>query len=42
MTNFVGREGETGENALTTDGEYLYFSRQEGVGDIWVVDVVYK
>jgi hypothetical protein len=29
-------------NALATDGEHLYFSWREDVGDIWVMDVVYE
>jgi len=42
VTDLVGKGGRLGVNALATDGKYLYFSWEEGLGDIWVVDVVYK
>ena len=40
LTDFAGRPGELGGLTLDTDGEYLYFTWQEDLGDIWVMDVV--
>jgi Tol biopolymer transport system component len=37
LTDLVGRQGDVGPSA--TDGEYLYFSWEEDVGDLWVMDV---
>ena len=39
LTNLVGRSGSMGWR-LDTDGQYLYFTWQEDLGDIWVMDVV--
>ena len=38
-TDFVGRPGELGWG-LDSNGEYIYFTWWEHVGDIWVMDVV--
>jgi len=40
VTDLSGRGGAPGSEALTTDGEYLYFTWEEDLGDIWVMDVV--
>ena len=40
MTDFEGKRGDLGSWALATDGDYLYFTWQEDIGDIWVMDVV--
>jgi hypothetical protein len=42
MTNFEGKLGELGYFGFATDGDYLYFAWQEGIGDIWVMDVIYE
>ena len=39
MAKFDGRRGRLALQALATDGEHLYFSWQEDIGDIWVMDV---
>jgi hypothetical protein len=41
MTDLVGRSGALGNLANATDGRYLYFTWQEDLGDIWVMDVVW-
>ena len=38
LTNLSGRPGGLG--IFATDGDYLYFTWNEDVGDIWVMDVV--
>ncbi len=38
--DLTGRPGEVGGLSLDTDGEFLYFTWQEDLGDIWVMDVV--
>ena len=38
LTNLVGKRGSL-ESRSTTDGEYLYFTWRDDVGDIWVMDV---
>ena len=41
VTDFSSRRGSVGgAGALTSDGEYLYFTWEESLGDIWVMDVV--
>ena len=40
LTDLVGRPGRLGPH-LATDGDYLYFTWAEALGDIWVLDVVY-
>ena len=40
LTDLTGRRGTLSPLALATDGEYLYFTWGEDLGDIWVMDVV--
>ena len=40
MSDFSGKRGNPGVYALATDGQYLYFTWEEDLGDIWVMDVV--
>ena len=40
MTELVGRPGALGQYALATDDQYLYYSWDEELSDIWVMDVV--
>ncbi len=40
LTDFSGKRGNLGSFALATDGQYLYFTWEEDLGDIWVMDVV--
>ena len=40
LTDLQGRRGAFNTNALSTDGEYLYFVWQADSADIWVMDVV--
>ena len=42
LTDLAGKRGTLAEDAFATDGRYLYFAWQEGLGDIWVADVVYE
>ncbi len=39
LTDLSGRYGNIGIVALATDGECLYFTWEEEIGDIWVMDV---
>ncbi|HXV59466.1 MAG TPA: protein kinase [Vicinamibacteria bacterium] len=39
LTDFVGRRGSLGGLGLSTDGRDLYFTWEEDLGDIWVMDV---
>jgi Tol biopolymer transport system component len=39
-TRFEGRRGQLGNDALATDGRYLYFTWRQDLGDLWVMDVV--
>jgi TolB protein len=39
VTEFAGKRGQLGREALATDGRYLYFTWEEDKGDIWVMDV---
>jgi TolB protein len=39
VTDFAGKRGRLGREALATDGRYLYFTWEEDLGDIWVMDV---
>jgi TolB protein len=41
VTDLSGRNGST-SSGIATDGKYLYFTWQESLGDIWVMDVVYE
>ncbi len=40
MTDFSGRRGRMGKHAIALHGDYLYFSWEEDLGDIWVMEVV--
>ena len=40
VTDFSGRHESLFWHSLATDGEYLYFTWEEDLGDIWVMDVV--
>ncbi len=40
LTELRGRRGVINNDALATDGEYLYFVWREDSADIWVMDVV--
>jgi hypothetical protein len=40
VTDLTGRRGILSLHALATEGEYLYFTWGEELGDIWVMDVV--
>ncbi len=39
LTELTKDRGALGQAALATDGEYLYFTWVEDLGDIWVMDV---
>ena len=39
LTDLTGRRGGLGMT-IATDGKFLYFSWEEDLGDIWVMDVV--
>ncbi len=39
VTDFRDKRGSPGSESLTTDGEFIYFSWEEDMGDIWVMDV---
>ena len=41
VADLSGKLGSLGETALATDGDYLYFTWEETLGDIWVMDVVW-
>ena len=40
MTDLSGRRGSMGPTALATDGNYLYFTWEDDLGDIWVMDML--
>jgi Tol biopolymer transport system component len=40
LTELQGRRGTLGLVSLATDGQYLYFTWMEELGDLWVMDVV--
>jgi TolB protein len=40
VTDLTGRRGSMNPFSLATDGEYLYFTWGDDLGDIWVMDVV--
>ncbi len=40
VTDLLGKRLTMGPTTLATDGEYVYFSWWEDLGDIWVMDVV--
>ena len=39
VTDFSAKRGNL-YNSIETDGEYIYFSWGEDLGDLWVMDVV--
>jgi hypothetical protein len=39
VTRFVGRRGAPGSQALAIDERYLYFTWDEDLGDLWVMDL---
>ncbi len=41
VADLSGKPGNPGDLAFATDGEYLYFTWEETLGDIWVMDVVW-
>ena len=41
VADLSGKLGRQGDWAFATDGEYLYFTWEETLGDIWVMDVVW-
>ena len=41
VADLSGKPGTEGQYALATDGDYLYFTWEETLGDIWVMDVVW-
>jgi Tol biopolymer transport system component len=42
LTDLSGRPGTLGLFGLATDGKYIYFTWQEDLGDIWVMDALYE
>lgn len=40
VADLSGKSGKQGLFALATDGKHLYFTWEETLGDIWVMDVV--
>ena len=42
VADLSDKRGKLGDSALATDGEYLYFTWEEDLGDVWVMDVVYE
>ena len=40
ITDFSGRPGTLGSWSLATDASYVYFTWEEELGDLWVMDVV--
>ena len=41
MTDLTERRDAPGSEAFATDGQYLYFTWEEDIGDIWVRDVTW-
>ncbi len=39
LARFDGSRGQLGFFGLATDGEFLYFAWEEGLGDLWIMDV---
>ena len=39
VTHFRGKRRKMGSESPATDGEYIYFSWEENIADIWVMDV---
>ena len=40
FTDLSGRRGRLGELALATDDQYVYFTWEDDIGDIWIMDFV--
>lgn len=40
ITDFSGRPGTLGSWSLATDAHYVYFTWEEELGDLWVMDVI--
>ena len=40
LTALTGRRGNLGTYALATDGDYIYFTWEDSLGDLWVMDVI--
>lgn len=40
LTDLSGKQGTLGGEALDTDGKYVYFTWEEDLGDLWLMDVV--
>ena len=40
LTDLAGKRGTTTPYTIDTDGEYVYFTWRDDLGDIWVMDVV--
>ena len=41
MTDLTERRDAPGSEAFATDSQYLYFTWEEDIGDIWVRDVTW-
>ncbi len=41
-SELCGRNGQMGVVALSTDGKHLYFTWEEELSDIWVMDVEHE
>ena len=39
VTDFQGKRGRLGRSALAVNGDWIYFTWEEDLGDIWVMDV---
>jgi len=39
ITDLAGKRGQLGVPGLATDGQYIYFTWQDPLGDIWVADI---
>jgi Tol biopolymer transport system component/serine/threonine protein kinase len=39
VSDFKGKRGRLGRSALAVDGDWIYFTWEEDLGDIWVMDV---
>ena len=40
ITDLAGRRGSMGWNGIAVDNEFAYFTWQDDLGDVWVMDVV--
>jgi hypothetical protein len=39
LTALTGRRGFIHANALSTDDKFVYFTWEDGVSDVWVMDI---